>query len=664
MSQKTKKISALLIAAVLVLALVKTTVTKSRLKRAINSISVSRQTTFKMFDEVSKKISKNEYTKPEHSKEKINLNNIAYGKPVLPLSNSVGENIENITDGKPFTYWNARKNDEVRIDLGLVYNVHNLTLNFLKNPISNTKENLSVYYSVDGNNYFECKMSDGEKNSNHINARYFKLVAKTKLRLSSVEATGNPINHERKTILIVSAHPDDEALLGSGIIKRALDNHDEVYVLLATLGDSNGISEGKTRMTESITALTKLGLNKNNILFLDYPDDGGLWRIEDSMLYKFYLASNPDEVYTSRNGQNQTYNGTTQSYHELKFGRQAKYTRNNFFTDVRTALKQTDPDEIYTTSRFDIHGDHAYLGMFVNDVIIDIQKEDIKKLKDKISKNRTTEQKMGKNRNANTTKYLRKREVFNPTVYETMIHSSEGDKTWPRRKNGEIEAFSKPKNIEKTLLEWNKRTSITVPDEMKRPVILTKLLRDNNLKNQTLKRYFSKYFDYIGAYSKFDEIFWTRDYSSISYSARVTASSEVTNNDKSKDQSAAKVIDGIADGYSPYIPIPKRERFKHAEWASTGKDHQWIELKWDEKKVINSVKLYDRPNLYEHILSGKLVFSDGSEVKVGELPNNGKGLEIKFDKKAVDSVRFVIESTSNTTQKVGLAEFEVFGEDY
>ena len=69
--------------------------------------------------------------------------------------------------------------------------------------------------------------------------------------------------------------------------------------------------------------------------------------------------------------------------------------------------------------------------------------------------------------------------------------------------------------------------------------------------------------------------------------------------------------------------------------------------------------LYDRPNAEDQILSGKLIFDDGTEELVGELPNDGSPLEIQTNKKS-KNIKFVITSVSDTTKQTGLAEIEVY----
>ncbi len=56
-----------------------------------------------------------------------------------------------------------------------------------------------------------------------------------------------------------------------------------------------------------------------------------------------------------------------------------------------------------------------------------------------------------------------------------------------------------------------------------------------------------------------------------------------------------------------------------------------------------------------------LVFSDGSTLKTGELPDDAKkGLEIRFEPKTVSWVSFFVNTVKPGTPNVGLAEMAVF----
>ena len=117
--------------------------------------------------------------------------------------------------------------------------------------------------------------------------------------------------------------------------------------------------------------------------------------------------------------------------------------------------------------------------------------------------------------------------------------------------------------------------------------------------------------------------------------------------------SAYGAVDGIVGG-SPSHP--------EQEWASQGeKDTAMIRLNWHVPQKIDRVWLFDRPNQQDQVTSSLLVFSDGTTIPVGPLPNDAKkGIEVKFEPKTVKWLALFITGVSPTTQNVGLSEIAVF----
>ena len=113
------------------------------------------------------------------------------------------------------------------------------------------------------------------------------------------------------------------------------------------------------------------------------------------------------------------------------------------------------------------------------------------------------------------------------------------------------------------------------------------------------------------------------------------------------------LTDGVVDGYPRDI---------HHEWCTNG-EHETatVRLTWNEEQSIDRVWLFDRPNDLDQIRSGMLFFSDGSSIKVGELPDDGrKGLEIKFPPKHVKWLIFAVNEVKPSTLNIGLSEIAVF----
>jgi hypothetical protein len=73
------------------------------------------------------------------------------------------------------------------------------------------------------------------------------------------------------------------------------------------------------------------------------------------------------------------------------------------------------------------------------------------------------------------------------------------------------------------------------------------------------------------------------------------------------------------------------------------------------------VTLFDRPNELDQITSGMLVFSDGSTLKTGALPDDAKqGLEVSFPTRKVDWLMFVVTGVKSGSLNIGLSEIQVF----
>ena len=98
------------------------------------------------------------------------------------------------------------------------------------------------------------------------------------------------------------------------------------------------------------------------------------------------------------------------------------------------------------------------------------------------------------------------------------------------------------------------------------------------------------------------------------------------------------------------------------EWVSRGeRETAMIRLSWDSPQKVRRVWLFDRPDPDDHITSGVLLFSDGSAVRVGELPNDAKACkELSFSPKTVMWVVFAVDTVSTETTNAGLAEMAVF----
>ena len=132
----------------------------------------------------------------------------------------------------------------------------------------------------------------------------------------------------------------------------------------------------------------------------------------------------------------------------------------------------------------------------------------------------------------------------------------------------------------------------------------------------------------------------------LARAATVSVSSENTET----GQLGANAIDGT-------VAENPREAL---DWVARGEtEGAWIKLTWPSEVEVWEVVLYDRPNLLDNVRSGVLIFSDGSQVNVGALPNDGAPFHVEFDPRTVTWIQFKVMTA--TGGNPGLQEIEVFG---
>ncbi|GAA3337461.1 hypothetical protein GCM10017714_04600 [Curtobacterium pusillum] len=130
----------------------------------------------------------------------------------------------------------------------------------------------------------------------------------------------------------------------------------------------------------------------------------------------------------------------------------------------------------------------------------------------------------------------------------------------------------------------------------------------------------------------------------VTASAQPSASSD----NPADEQTVAKGVDGVVSGY--------RDDYT-AEWvAPGGRTGVWYQLDWTAPVSLQRIVQNDRPNSADQITSGTLTFSDGSQVAVGALPNDGTARTIDFAARNVTWVRLTTTGVSASTINVGLAE--------
>ena len=265
-------------------------------------------------------------------------------------------------------------------------------------------------------------------------------------------------------LLVIVPHQDDEILIGAGLIYQMLKKKKKVTVVIVTNGDyeCTDYSKGRARLRETLAGLEVLGLSQENIVFFGYADTG-MPRAE-SFLTALLHTKEGEKIFPS-SASTMTYGlEEKQDFHYLSFGEHGIYARNTLVNDLQELISQVKPDVILTTHPLDLHGDHEALFHFIKLILEDT----------KVS--------------------------FEPRLLVGMVHSPEGDETWPLRDSLH---FTCPKGMEEY---WEERLVLPLDENF------TGGKKDGNLKYEALKKYETALepnaVDYLMAFMKDEEIFW------------------------------------------------------------------------------------------------------------------------------------------------------------
>lgn len=209
------------------------------------------------------------------------------------------------------------------------------------------------------------KMMEKTTNQKKINERNnLSLAAKKNIKRHAKRHTSS---HSKKKFarttatwnIIIAPHPDDEILCCGARIRQDITAGERYKIIYITDGDAHVIQNfeqskkyGQRRRQESITAMKRLGVQKNDLIWLNFPDS----RL--NQLKKNLTITSP---YTGQN------NSIADSYKP-----NTPYTNTglkNILTDI---FAEYPPKNIFVPSQNDTHPDHNWSGDFVQKIADDI----------------------------------------------------------------------------------------------------------------------------------------------------------------------------------------------------------------------------------------------------------------------------------------------------
>jgi LmbE family N-acetylglucosaminyl deacetylase len=202
-------------------------------------------------------------------------------------------------------------------------------------------------------------------------------VAAAILLVSSIGIAAD--DHPRAPLeaLVFAPHPDDEVIGCAAVILRAHERQKRVGIVLLTNGDGypaiaaviarkqiaalapeDFLRLGALRQQHSLTATARLGVKRDEVVFLGYPDSGL------QAIYEQTESTPFTQMFTKKA---ETYGVTQRDYHSNEHGQPAPYLKANVIADIAEIIRKSQPREIYVTNEADTHRDHRAAFWFVRD---------------------------------------------------------------------------------------------------------------------------------------------------------------------------------------------------------------------------------------------------------------------------------------------------------
>lgn len=407
---------------------------------------------------------------------------------------------------------------------------------------------------------------------------------------------------KNKKVMVIVPHEDDDLLISGQVLPPMYKNGADVRVVFATNGDKR--VSAYTCQSEACNALEKLGIPREKVIFLGYPDGTQLYVGKKA----FSFSSGWDHTYAGKG---------FKDYHFDRFGTHAKYTAENMVDDIESVVLEYRPDYILAID-FDTHTDHR--GVSIS----------FEKAMERI---------------------LKKESGYTPKVLKCFGYSL----AWK----------SKPDfyalNIKSTVMQdreknndpsyetdvpqyrWNNRVRLPIDKKS----LSHSILRCSEYK--ALSEHLSQYaYCYSERIINGDSVYWNRRTDSLTYNADISVSSG--------DASLLNDFRLIGVGNRTAGPNVKLEncvsRFDKNDAQKT------VTVKFDSPKTVSCVSLYDNFGLNSNILGGVITFSDGSKVEVPALNADGSETRVVFEPKHnITSFTFKVTEYEGVA---GLDEIEAF----
>lgn len=407
---------------------------------------------------------------------------------------------------------------------------------------------------------------------------------------------------KNKKVMVIVPHEDDDLLISGQVLPSMYKNGADVRVVFATNGDKR--VSAYTRQSEACNALEKLGIPREKVIFLGYPDGTQLYVGKKA----FSFSSGWDHTYAGKG---------FKDYHFDRFGTHAQYTAENMVDDIESVILEYRPDYILAID-FDTHTDHRGVSISFEKAMERILKKE----------------------SGYTPKVLKcfgyslawksKPDFYALNIKSTVMQD--------REKNNDP-------SYETDVPQYRWSSRVRLPIDKKS--LSHSILRCSEYK--ALSEHLSQYaYCYSERIINGDSVYWNRRTDSLTYNADISVSSG--------DASLLNDFRLIGVGDRTAGSNVKLEncvsRFDKNDAQKT------VTVKFDSPKTVSCVSLYDNFGLNSNILGGVITFSDGSKVEVPALNADGSETRVVFEPKHnITSFTFKVTEYEGVA---GLDEIEAF----
>ena len=313
---------------------------------------------------------------------------------------------------------------------------------------------------------------------------------------------------KNKKLLIFCPHEDDEINLVGGLLLELKKIKCDIRVVFSTNGDY--YIKGKYRIREAINSLRILGIGRENITFLGYPDQD---QCNDNHLYM------SNDIFISNNGIRYTNMPEGREYHYIKHHKHCLINKKNFINDIEELILEDKADYIICVD-YDSHCDHRALHLSFENAL---------------------------GRILNKTSY--RPIVLKAFAYPTTYKGVEDFKTG----NLGISKFKKEENalyeLQNPYYKWDRRISIDTSSSTNE-----KLLLFNTLFKAIMQHKSQQFIDETYSIINSDQVFFMRRTDNLLYDSSIKVSS---GNKKYLNDFMLFDSSNIMKGYSKYPIIDK-----------------------------------------------------------------------------------------------------------